>query len=213
MGEMARRAPKVPTPSQSLNLRDQSDLTPLRETAAETQPLLSPSPVISSQRRSRGSRMASEGKKTPGLDQSVQDFKAQPDRDPEKLNDDVKIKFEEIIAEPEGYHSSKYIWHLSNEVYLFCKDAGYQVMSLFCGIPMAAFWGVLFAFVACAHVWIYAPLKRSHTIKMGCMADFLRPIYKVVLDPFFESLGKLFGSVSIKKRVERVGNELKLHEV
>merc|ERR1719454_1732679 len=76
----------------------------------------------------------------------------------EKLNDDVKIKFEEIIAEPDGYHSSKYIWHLSNEVYLFCKDAGYQIMSLFCGIPMAAFWGVLFAFVACAHVWIYAPL-------------------------------------------------------
>ena len=36
--------------------------------------------------------MASEGKKTPGLDQSVQDFKAQPDRDPEKLNDDVKVK-------------------------------------------------------------------------------------------------------------------------
>ena len=36
--------------------------------------------------------MAPEGKKTPGLDQSVQDFKAQPDRDPEKLNDDVKVK-------------------------------------------------------------------------------------------------------------------------
>jgi hypothetical protein len=139
----------------------------------------------------------------------VQDFKAQEDRDPEKLNDDVKIKFEEIIAEPEGYHSSKYIWHLSNEVYMFCKDASYQVLSLFCGIPMAAFWGILFAFVACAHVWIYAPMKRSHTIKMKCMADFLRPIYQIFLDPFFESIGKCCGSISIKKRVEGVGNQLK----
>lgn len=159
--------------------------------------------------RPRSSRMTGDSK-TPGLDQSVQEFKANEDRDPEKLNDDVKIRFEEIIAEPDGYHSSKYIWHLSHEVYIFCKDASYQVLSLFCGIPMAALWGILFAFVACAHVWIYAPLKRSHIIKMKCMADFLRPMYKVVLDPFFESVGKCCGAISIKKRVEGVGNDLKV---
>merc|ERR1712019_208148 len=77
--------------------------------------------------------------KMPGLPQSVQEFKAQENRDPESLNDDVKIKFEEIIAEPEGYHSSKYIWHLSNEVYRFFKDIMYQVFSLIFGVPLAAF--------------------------------------------------------------------------
>ena len=44
--------------------------------------------------------MAPEGKKTPGLDQSVQDFKAQPDRDPEKLNDDVKVKIKKKWDNP-----------------------------------------------------------------------------------------------------------------
>ncbi|CBY20088.1 unnamed protein product [Oikopleura dioica] len=89
--------------------------------------------------------MSQEAVNTPGLNQTVQDFKAIEDRDPKKLNVDVKINFEEIIAEPEGYHSSKYIWHLSKEVYVFFKNASYQVLSLIFGIPLAAFWGLIFA--------------------------------------------------------------------
>ena len=34
-----------------------------------------------------------------------------------------QINFDEIIAEPEGYHSSKYIWHLSNEVYRYLQKS------------------------------------------------------------------------------------------
>merc|ERR1712113_1033139 len=83
-------------------------------------------------------------KTTPGLNETVQEFKAREDRDPEGLNNDVRINFEEIIAEPEGYHSSKYIWHLSNEVYRFFKDIMYQVFSLIFGVPLAAFWGLIF---------------------------------------------------------------------
>merc|ERR1712174_58888 len=116
--------------------------------------------------------MSQEAVNTPGLDQTVQDFKAIEDRDPKRLNGEVKINFEEIIAEPEGYHSSKYIWHLSNEVYRFFKDIMYQVFSLIFGVPLAAFWGLIFAFVACTHVWFYSPLKRSHKTKMGCISEF-----------------------------------------
>ena len=54
--------------------------------------------------------MAPEGKKTPGLDQSVQDFKAQPDRDPEKLNDDVKVKFIEKFKKNEIIPISSFVF-------------------------------------------------------------------------------------------------------
>lgn len=154
--------------------------------------------------------MSQEAVNTPGLNQTVQDFKAIEDRDPKKLNVDVKINFEEIIAEPEGYHSSKYIWHLSKEVYVFFKNASYQVLSLIFGIPLAAFWGLIFACVGCAHVWIYSPLKRSHKIKMGCMSEFWGVILQVVFNPFFESCGRALSSINISKKVERVGGA-KLH--
>merc|ERR1712019_311595 len=161
-------------------------------------------PLLSNKSHPARPRSRMAGSKTPGLPQSVQEFKAQENRDPESLNDDVKIKFEEIIAEPEGYHSSKYIWHLSNEVYRFFKDIMYQVFSLIFGVPLAAFWGLIFAFVACTHVWFYSPLKRSHKIKMGCISEFWSVILKVVFNPFFESIGKCFGSISISKTVQRV---------
>jgi len=111
----------------------------------ESEPLLSNQKSHPAASRNQGSEPRSRMTTTPGLEQSVQDFKAQEDRDPEKLNDEVRIKFEEIIAEPEGYHSRKCIWHLSHEVYMFAKDAGYQFLSLFCGCPLAAFWGIIFA--------------------------------------------------------------------
>jgi len=169
----------------------------------EGKPLLSSSEITSDSIK-RNKMAENAPKTTPGLNETVQEFKAREDRDPEGLNSDVRINFEEIIAEPEGYHSSKYIWHLSNEVYRFFKDIMYQVFSLIFGVPLAAFWGLIFAFVACTHVWFYSPLKRSHKIKMGCIAEFWSVILKVVFNPFFESIGKCFGSISITKKVERV---------
>jgi len=169
----------------------------------EGKPLLSSSEITSDSIK-RNKMAENAPKTTPGLNETVQEFKAREDRDPEGLNNDVRINFEEIIAEPEGYHSSKYIWHLSNEVYRFFKDIMYQVFSLIFGVPLAAFWGLIFAFVACTHVWFYSPLKRSHKIKMGCIAEFWSVILKVVFNPFFESIGKCFGSISITKKVERV---------
>merc|ERR1712227_422121 len=144
----------------------------------EGKPLLSSSEITSDSIK-RNKMAENAPKTTPGLNETVQEFKAREDRDPEGLNSDVRINFEEIIAEPEGYHSSKYIWHLSNEVYRFFKDIMYQVFSLIFGVPLAAFWGLIFAFVACTHVWFYSPLKRSHKIKMGCIAEFWSVILKV----------------------------------
>lgn len=137
--------------------------------------------------------------KTPGLPITVADFKAAENRDPNNVNDDVKIRFEEIIAEPEGYHSSKYIWHLSNEVYQFVKNAGYYFLSCICGVPIACFWGMLFAFVACVHVWVYSPLFKNCKIKMGCWSNFWSLILATIFDPFFESCAKMCGSVKIKR--------------
>jgi len=82
----------------------------------EGKPLLSSSEITSDSIK-RNKMAENAPKTTPGLNETVQEFKAREDRDPEGLNSDVRINFEEIIAEPEGYHSSKYIWHLSNEVY------------------------------------------------------------------------------------------------
>jgi len=132
------------------------------------------------------------------LDESVQDFKNRENRDPKAINQDVKICFSDIIAEPEGYHSSKYVWHMSTTIYNWGKDAAYQLISFVFGIPLSLIWGCLFAIVACCHVWCYYPLRRSHVIKMGCWAHFWSVIISSCFDPLFESSGKVFSNVRIE---------------
>lgn len=132
------------------------------------------------------------------LDESVQDFKNNENRDPNRINDDIQIQFADIIAEPEGYHSSKYVWHMSKTIYDFGKDAAYQLVSFIFGIPLSLIWGCLFASVACCHVWCYSPLRRSHNIKMGCWKHFWGVVIGACLDPLFVSTGKIFENVNIR---------------
>ena len=89
--------------------------------------------------------------KDKALPQSMADFKAEsmaPDkRDPKNLHGDVLINFEDIIAEPEGYHSSKYVWHMATEIYGWGKTHAYELFSFLFGIPMAFIWGCLYRVV------------------------------------------------------------------
>jgi len=132
------------------------------------------------------------------LPESVQEFKERENRDPENLNDDVQINFSDIIAEPKGYHSSKYVWHMAMEIYIWGKDVFYQLLSFLFGIPMSLIWGCLFAVVACLHVWCYSPWRRSHIIKMNCWQQFWSVIIKACFDPFFESAGKVYSNINVK---------------
>jgi len=132
------------------------------------------------------------------LDESVRDFKSHENRDPNSINNEVRIQFEDIIAEPDGYHSSTYVWHMSSTIYNFGKDAAYQLVSFIFGIPLSLIWGCLFASVACCHVWCYSPLRRSHNIKMGCWKHFWAVIIGACFDPLFESTGKVFSNVNIR---------------
>merc|ERR1712031_43606 len=131
---------------------------------------------------------------------SVSDFKKQ-DRDPHKVNDDVQINFADIIAEPDSFQSTSYVWTMSKFIFAYGKDAAYQFMSFILGVPLSCFWGLFFALTACMHVWIYAPLKRSQSIKMGCWSQFLTKLLSVIFDPFFASVGKTFSEVKVKHEV------------
>jgi len=132
---------------------------------------------------------------------TVREFKKQKDRDPHKINQDVQIDFADIIAEPDSFRSSSYVWTMSQCIFKDGKNAAYQFLSFVVGVPLSCFWGLFFALTAYMHVWCYAPLKRSQTIKMGCWAHFLSKFLSVVFDPFFESVGKTFSEVKIHHNV------------
>lgn len=135
---------------------------------------------------------------------SVSQFKKQVNRDPYNVNEDVQIDFADIIAEPDSFQSAAYVWTMSKWIFSYGKNATYQLLSFLFGLPLSCLWGFFFALAGFMHVWVYAPLKRSQAIKMGCWAQFLSKLLSVIFDPFFESVGKSFSEVKVTHNVVEI---------
>merc|ERR1712121_521385 len=73
-------------------------------------------------------------------------------RDPNDLNDHVKVKFEDVLGEPEGAHAIDCVWKNSYTCFNCCKGCCYKLLTILCGIPLAACWGCEFAMITFQHV-------------------------------------------------------------
>nr|XP_002121925.1 uncharacterized protein LOC100180042 [Ciona intestinalis] len=137
-------------------------------------------------------------KRVRGLDLPVQVFKSRSERDPEFINQDLRVNFDDVIAEPEGYYTPKYSWHLSKEVYGFSKGCCYSVASFFCSVPAAFLWGIWFAFIACLNIWLLVPFRRCHNIKMSLWKGFWGVTVSSIFDPIFQSIGMVFNNMRVQ---------------
>merc|ERR1711976_907218 len=69
-------------------------------------------------------------------------------RDPNNLNDHLKVTFEEALGEPDHTHALDCVWKYSYKCFNFYKALCYLIATTLCGIPMAICWGCYFACVA-----------------------------------------------------------------
>merc|ERR1712226_1233337 len=54
-------------------------------------------------------------------------------RDPNNINDHLRVTFEDVLAEPEGIHSPACVWSNSYKCFNCCKSLCYTIMTLCCG--------------------------------------------------------------------------------
>ncbi|XP_033740634.1 caveolin-3-like [Pecten maximus] len=83
-----------------------------------------------------------------------------PDRDVNKLNAHLKIRYTDTLAEPNGTHSIGCIWDFASIAYSCCRDLHYCLLSTFLGVWIAGFWGCQFGFIAFEHVWYISPFMK-----------------------------------------------------
>ncbi|GAB5568711.1 caveolin-2 isoform X1 [Prionailurus iriomotensis] len=77
------------------------------------------------------------------------------DRDPHRLNSNLKVGFEDVIAEPVSTHSFDKVWICSHALFEISKYVIYKFLTLFLAIPLAFAAGILFATLSCLHIWDY----------------------------------------------------------
>merc|ERR1712121_545785 len=113
-------------------------------------------------------------------------------RDPNNVNDHLKVTFEDIIAEPEGAHSIDCVWKGSYICFNCCKNCYYKCFTFWFGICIAMEWGIDFALIAVEHIWCATPLFKMCEIDCGCCKKMYGLCVHCCLDPCCEACGMLF---------------------
>ncbi|XP_060595850.1 caveolin-1-like [Ruditapes philippinarum] len=115
-------------------------------------------------------------------------------RDPNNINDHIKVCFEDVLAEPEGVHSMDCVWKLSHKCFTLWLSLCYKLSTLCCGICIAASWGCEFAGVAFNHVWAVTPCLRMLELNCSILKRIHETICGCCIEPCCEACGQVFNA-------------------
>jgi len=115
-------------------------------------------------------------------------------RDPNNINDHLKVVFEDVLAEPEGNHSMDCVWKNSHKCFTCCKDLCYTIMTFCCGICIAMEWGCNFAYIAFVHIWYVTPCFKCLELNCGCCQKLYGMCIHCCLDPICEAIALCFSA-------------------
>jgi hypothetical protein len=120
-------------------------------------------------------------------------------RDPNGLNDHVRVRFDEVLAEPDGAHSFICVWNCAYICFTGAKNCWYKFLTTICGIPLACCWGFEFACISFWHVWLVTPRMRAYMINCGCLQKFYGTCIQCMLQPICEACSYCFSNIRLTK--------------
>ncbi|XP_054407834.2 caveolin-3 isoform X1 [Pongo abelii] len=113
-----------------------------------------------------------------------------------------QVDFEDVIAEPVGTYSFDGVWKVSYTTFTVSKYWCYRLLSTLLGIPLALFWGFLFACISFCHIWAVVPCIKSYLIEIQCISHIYSLCIRTFCNPLFAALGQVCSSIKVVLRKE-----------
>jgi len=121
------------------------------------------------------------------------------DRDEKNINESVKLQFDDIFGEPEGYHVPDCAWRTTFRVFNGTRNVCYKILATIFFIPCAIIWGLLFALLACLNVWTCVPTAKCMGIIFGWVFKMWAFVVRALFDPIFRSIGLCCGAITVRR--------------
>uniref|UniRef100_A0A5S6QV98 Caveolin n=1 Tax=Trichuris muris TaxID=70415 RepID=A0A5S6QV98_TRIMR len=119
-------------------------------------------------------------------------------RDPNGLNDHLKVTFDDIIAEPDTHSRSiEQVWNVSNKTFEIISTWCYRVLSLVFALPCAILWATLFALVSFISIWFFQPLVQTFHLLFVCVFQGYEKLISGLLGPIGSAMGRCFENVRL----------------
>ncbi|XP_064632944.1 caveolin-3-like isoform X1 [Lineus longissimus] len=147
----------------------------------------------------KGINLQIQGENTgnPALDERNIDVN---ERDPQHINEHIKVTFEDIIAEPEPTtYSFDKVWVLSYKVFNSVNIWCYRILSLICAIPAMVLWGCNFACLSFCTVWCCRPCMKSFEIQLRFFQTIWTTLITAFCEPCYLAVGKIFYNIRITR--------------
>ncbi|XP_067929150.1 caveolin-3-like [Watersipora subatra] len=119
-------------------------------------------------------------------------------RDPNDLNGDLHVLFEDMIGEPDGAHSADCVWSCAFKVFTGSKKICYLLLTTICAVPMALFWGCTIACVTFNHIWHVTPCYKIMQINLLCCQRFISLFINTFMAPCVEVNALIFSKIHVK---------------
>jgi hypothetical protein len=126
-------------------------------------------------------------------------------RDPSNIHPDIKVNFEDVIAEPDGAHSFATIWGTSFKSYSLVKYWSYRILTAVLAVPISILWGFYFAMLAFCSIWCIVPCIKGFTIWMNFVKKVWGLMVRTFLDPLFQSMALCFSNIRVALALSREG--------
>ena len=112
----------------------------------------------------------------------------------------TQVFFQDVFAEPDGSHSIDGVWQASFTTFVATKYWCYRIITALCGIPTAILCGIYFACLSFDYIWCIMPCLKAYTIELQCLGKLFSLCVRTFFDPFFESVGRIFGGVRVEHK-------------
>lgn len=109
----------------------------------------------------------------------------------------MQVFFQDVFAEPDGSHSIDGVWRTSFSTFVATKYWCYRIITAICGVPTAILCGIYFACLSFDYIWCIMPCLRAYIIELKCLGQLFSLCVRTFFDPFFESVGKIFGGMKL----------------
>lgn len=127
------------------------------------------------------------------------------DRDPNHINDHVKVRFSDVFAEPdEEVYSFERIWVLNYKIFTATKLWCYRILSLILALPCAVCWGLNFACLAFCNIWCCMPCLRCYEVDMTCFRRSWEILLGSYVAPCCDVFSRCLGGIKVKVAKEVV---------
>ncbi|XP_001520265.2 caveolin-2 [Ornithorhynchus anatinus] len=111
-------------------------------------------------------------------------------RDPQGINQHLKVDFADVLAEPTSFHSFDRVWTWSDITFETSRLWGYRLISLLCALPGSLLAGGLFACLSSLHIWCIMPCVQLCMLTLPPIRTLWISVLDLLVAPLCASVGR-----------------------